>query len=350
MRKKTVLLSQEKYAIWYTAISTTRHVRKARLNPLLMNFVGSATKSKWKCTTCTATKYKTADTDRLVPVARTGFADAISSLWSPSARYPVSASKPPRSNSRHSSTGHLFLHYAECFRHNASARSFSITQHQTVNTPSLSTAPRRFVRISLCRMAIAYGTVFHTVIHHMIATAIRTILFFHSAVDVRNGNLIESWVAGQPCSGKQQLEVHHIIDNHRALPTPFRNPSSIHIPRLDNPCHRTEAGGQGTGSLNNHLLIFWIARQTQTVPKTAIDNKTDIMVPLDVFDLFTGKFYVLFNKPVSCPPRRKSTQHWVPCPLNTSLLPWFIFNVTTLLFSRQENFNHLYRVTWYRCR
>ena len=30
----------------YTAISTTRHVRKARLNPLLMNFVGSATKSK----------------------------------------------------------------------------------------------------------------------------------------------------------------------------------------------------------------------------------------------------------------------------------------------------------------
>ena len=124
MRKKTVLLSQEKYATWYTAISTTRHVRKARLNPLLMNFVGSATKSKWKCTTCTATKYKTADTDRLVPVARTGFADAISNLWSPSARYPVSASKPPRSNSRHSSTGHLFLHYAECFRHNASARSF----------------------------------------------------------------------------------------------------------------------------------------------------------------------------------------------------------------------------------
>lgn len=30
----------------HTAISTTRHVRKARLNPLLMNFVGSATKSK----------------------------------------------------------------------------------------------------------------------------------------------------------------------------------------------------------------------------------------------------------------------------------------------------------------
>ena len=28
------------------AISTTRHVRKARLNPLLVNFVGSATKSK----------------------------------------------------------------------------------------------------------------------------------------------------------------------------------------------------------------------------------------------------------------------------------------------------------------
>ena len=28
------------------AISTTRHVRKARPNPLLMNFVGSATKSK----------------------------------------------------------------------------------------------------------------------------------------------------------------------------------------------------------------------------------------------------------------------------------------------------------------
>ena len=39
------------------------------------------------------TKYKTADTDRLVPVARTGFADAISNLWSPSARYPVSAFK-----------------------------------------------------------------------------------------------------------------------------------------------------------------------------------------------------------------------------------------------------------------
>ena len=193
-------------------------------------------------------------------------------------------------------------------------------------------------------------------------------MFLHGTIGMRHRNLIERRVAGQTRRFEHQFQIHHVVNDNRTFPTPFRLPSTFHIPRLDNPCHRTEAGGQGTGSLNNHLLIFWIARQTQTVPKTTIDHKTDIMVPLDVFGifhrfriflckrqqaliscqliqipnrtgekttapirqvtiinrtvrvqrshkltarldqfnlfsyLFTGKLYVLFNKPVSCPP------------------------------------------------
>ena len=112
---------------------------------------------------------------------------------------------------------------------------------------------------------------------------------------MRNGNLIESRVTGQPCSGKQQFEIHHIIDDHRTLPAPFRNPSSIHVPWLDNPRYRPKAGRQGTGSFDNHLLVFRIARQTQTVPKTAINHKADIMVPLDVFGI-SHRFRVFLCK------------------------------------------------------
>ena len=56
--------------------------------------------------------------------------------------------------------------------------------------------------------------------------------------------------------------------------------------------------------------------------RIAIDHKTDIMVPLDVFDLFTGKFYVLFNKPVSCPPPQE-----INATLSTMPIKYFTFTM-----------------------
>ena len=45
------------------------------------------------------------------------------------------------------------------------------------------------------------------------------------------------------------------------------------------------------------------------------------MVPLDVSDLFTGKSYVLFNKPVSCPPQE------INATLSTMPIKYFTFTM-----------------------
>ena len=51
------------------------------------------------------------------------------------------------------------------------------------------------------------------------------------------------------------------------------------------------------------------------------------MVPLDVFDLFTGKFYVLSNKPVSCPPPQE-----INATLSTMPIKYFTFTIFIIIY------------------
>lgn len=99
-----------------------------------------------------------------------------------------------------------------------------------------------------------------------------------------HGDVIERGVAGQAGRFEQQLEVHHIVDDDGTLPAARSLPATVGIPRLDDPCPRTEAGGQRLGSLDNDVLIVGLAGQTVTVQVTATDHEAHIVMPLQVFD------------------------------------------------------------------
>ena len=122
----------------------------------------------------------------------------------------------------------------------------------------------------------------------MVTTSIRAKMFLHGTIGMRHRNLIERRVAGQTRRFEHQFQIHHVVNDNRTFPTPFRLPSAFHIPRLDNPGSRTEAGRQRLGSLHHHIFIRRRPCQSQAIPETAIYNKSDIMMPSQVFGFLYG--------------------------------------------------------------
>ena len=117
----------------------------------------------------------------------------------------------------------------------------------------------------------------------MIATIVGTEMVGQRCVCMFHGYLVESGIARQAGRFEQQFQVHHIINDYRALPAACSLPATVGIPRLDNACSRTETGGQRLGSLYNHILILCLTGQTISVQIAATDHETYIVMPLQVF-------------------------------------------------------------------
>ena len=93
----------------------------------------------------------------------------------------------------------MILHEIECFQRLVqifAITRFTVANNESVNSPRLSAAPGRFMRISLCRMAVTNGTIFQTIIDDMVTAAVRTEMFLQRTVCMSNRYVIKRGITG----------------------------------------------------------------------------------------------------------------------------------------------------------
>ena len=96
--------------------------------------------------------------------------------------------------------------------------------------------------ISLRRVLIKHLTSGGIVIDNVITTVVCSEVIGHGGVGMLYRNIPKRRIARHSGGFKQQLEVHHIVDDNRTGPSALRLPSAVYIPRLNNAGVRAEAG------------------------------------------------------------------------------------------------------------
>ncbi len=85
-------------------------------------------------------------------------------------------------------------------------------------------------------------------------------------------DFVERRIACNPRCEEQQLEVHHVVYNNRALPF-----VGVVIPRADNTRRRFEARGQRAGCLHQNILIRRVLGKPVAIAIAAIELEAHVV-------------------------------------------------------------------------
>ena len=108
-------------------------------------------------------------------------------------------------------------------------------------------------------------------------------MFLESTVGMAYGETIVGAVARQACRLKEQFEVHHIVDNHRARPSSrFPVAPRLYVPALYDAGFRAEACRQRLRGLNHGVGIGRVAGKAQAVAEAAAYHKPYVVVPFEI--------------------------------------------------------------------
>src|SRR5690606_42023208 len=92
------------------------------------------------------------------------------------------------------------------------------------------------------------------IVHYVKRTAIRPEMVCHGGIGVCNSDFSIAAVRGDIAGFKEHLQIHHVIDNDRELPTPLSLPSVINIPALDAARRIAKSCRQGSCCGKQYLL------------------------------------------------------------------------------------------------
>ena len=151
-----------------------------------------------------------------------------------------------------------------------------------VDGPCLSARPRRIVGIALRRAASAHVARRQVVVHDVITAVIVAEVLLHRSVGMLHRDIIIGAVARKLRGLEHQFEIHHVVDDHRALPAALALPAAVGVPRLDDARHRPETRRERLGRLDDHILVAGYVFQSQSVAVAVVDHEAHVVMPLQV--------------------------------------------------------------------
>ena len=122
----------------------------------------------------------------------------------------------------------------------------------------------------------------------MVAAPLRSEMIFKCLVGMACCNPGECRVPAEFRRLEKNLKVHHIVYDDGALPSSFRLPSPVHIPRLEYPGGRPEPCRQGFRRIDADILVAIDILEPESVAVTVIYHETYIMVPCEVLYVLKG--------------------------------------------------------------
>ena len=103
--------------------------------------------------------------------------------------------------------------------------SVAIAHGEAVKAPALSAAPHALVEKPLMGDTFDHVSPLRIVVNHVVRRHVITEMVPHGGVGMVDGNIVETLVARNPRSLKQQFEINHVVDDDRKLPAVGRAPT-----------------------------------------------------------------------------------------------------------------------------
>ena len=156
----------------------------------------------------------------------------------------------------------------------------------------------------LRRAASAHAARRQVVVHDVITAVIVAEVLLHRTVGMFHRNIIIGAVARELRGLEHQFEIHHVVDDHRALPAAFALPAPVGVPRLDDARNRAETRRERFGRLDDHALVAGNVFQPQAVAVAVVDHETHVVMPLQILHRVEN----LGMLPRTCGPRLVARQ------------------------------------------
>lgn len=151
-----------------------------------------------------------------------------------------------------------------------------------VDSPGLPTRPGRGFGVALAGLVMFYLSGVGVVVQPVIEAVVRAEMVFEGRIGVGYGDAVERTVARFAGGPEEELEVHHVVDNHHVV-------VRLAVVRLDAAYCRVEAGGQRAGTVQENLPVFRPGVDPVGVAVAAIHHETDV-VRIDIILLGLEQF------------------------------------------------------------
>ena len=95
----------------------------------------------------------------------------------------------------------------------------TIAHGESIESPSLATAPDTLVEKSLMREAFDDASIFRIIVDDVVRGIVVAEMVLHRGVGMVHSDVVELLVARDTRSLEEQFEVHHVVDDDGILPT-----------------------------------------------------------------------------------------------------------------------------------
>ena len=158
----------------------------------------------------------------------------------------------------------------------------AVAHGETVQSPSLSAAPERIVRVTLVGTLHADFTVLRMIVYHMVGRVVRAEMIFQGGIGMVHGYIPINGVSGKLGGTEQHLQVHHVVYDDGIAPY-----LTVVVPGTDAFHLRAVAGHQSLGTLQHYVQVRTFTGQLVGFSEAVVHHKAEVVrapVPLGLFN------------------------------------------------------------------